>query len=137
MERMNIRKNNLEKVVIGSKIRKARKEAGLTLQNVANISGLSISAISQYERGMRVPDALTMCKLAEILRCPIDEIVTKDYAMQMRISLGQRPELQSNRTIDDVAFKRIEVAYLYMDDGLKDVLACIAESMAKVDRHVQ
>jgi transcriptional regulator with XRE-family HTH domain len=36
---------------VGAKLRKARKERGLTLQQVAESSGLAVSTISKAERG--------------------------------------------------------------------------------------
>lgn len=50
----------------GNKIRDLRKEKGLTIQELANLVGLSPSAIGMYERGVRKPDlslAVTLSKL--------------------------------------------------------------------------
>ena len=50
----------------GNKIRMLRKEKGLTIQELANLVGLSPSAIGMYERGVRKPDlslAVTLSKL--------------------------------------------------------------------------
>ena len=38
---------------LGEKLRQARKEKGLTMQQLADMSGASLSTISQYERGKR------------------------------------------------------------------------------------
>lgn len=132
-------KNNPDRKIIGQNIRKARKKAGLTLENVGNLVGLSTVAISQYERGERVPDIVTMFKILEALRCSIDEIATENYKAQMRIDSTKTIELGPVRAIEDSAFRRIESAYLRMDDDGRNMLVCIAEAMAnrKVDRHVQ
>ena len=121
---------NPEKKIIGQNIRKVRKKAGLTLQDVGNLVGLSAGAISQYERGERVPDIVTMFKLSEVLRCSVDELATEDYKAQMRINSKNAIELGPVRAIEDSAFRRIESAYLRMDEGSRGMLMCIAEAMA-------
>lgn len=121
---------NPERKIIGQNIRKARKKAGLTLQDVGNLVGLSFGAISQYERGERVPDVVTMFKLSEALRCSVDEMATEDYKTRMRIDSRKMIELGPVRAIEDSAFRRIESAYLRMDEGGRDMLMCIAEAMA-------
>ncbi len=46
----------------------ARARAGLTLGELAAKSGVNINTISQIERGIRDPHAMTLHKLAEALR---------------------------------------------------------------------
>ena len=53
---------------LGERIRFYRQQAGLTQKELANLCGVSESAIRNYELGNRVPDFLTLHKIAEKLR---------------------------------------------------------------------
>ena len=52
---------------IGNNIRKLRLEKKCTQQELANKSGVSLSALNKYERGERVPKIDTVEKIAEAL----------------------------------------------------------------------
>ena len=55
---------------VGSLIRKTRKELGFSLQNVADRSGLSVSFVSQAERGVLTPSVSSLKKIATALEIP-------------------------------------------------------------------
>ncbi|WP_338595600.1 helix-turn-helix transcriptional regulator [Clostridium baratii] len=52
---------------LGSIIREHRKKAKLTLKELANSTGVSEQAISQYERNKRTPSTTTIKKIGEVL----------------------------------------------------------------------
>jgi transcriptional regulator with XRE-family HTH domain len=52
---------------IGNKIRKLRKEKGLTLEDLSKKTGLSLSYISLIERGLKNPSLRALEKIAECL----------------------------------------------------------------------
>lgn len=54
----------------GEKIKKARKEAGLTQAELANKCGLAAITIQQYERNLREPKIEALRKIAEALGMP-------------------------------------------------------------------
>ncbi|MEA1647551.1 XRE family transcriptional regulator [Nitrospirillum sp. BR 11164] len=56
---------------IGEQIRKRRKDMGLTLQQLADRSGLSAPFISQAERNLSVPSLVSLLALAEALEVDI------------------------------------------------------------------
>jgi transcriptional regulator with XRE-family HTH domain len=60
---------------IGEQIKRLRKAAGLTQQQLASDAGLSMSAIIHMEAG-RVPRPRldTLRKLAKVLSCTLDEL---------------------------------------------------------------
>lgn len=66
-------KDNLAfpKELIGSRIRQFRRDAGLTVEELANQAGLTQSAISQIERGQVHPTLDTLWKLSYYLQVPI------------------------------------------------------------------
>lgn len=52
---------------IGDRIRKSRKESGLTQAQLAKMLNVSAQSIGQWERGERTPKFETLVKIAEIL----------------------------------------------------------------------
>jgi transcriptional regulator with XRE-family HTH domain len=56
---------------LGHAIRTIRLERGLTLQAVADAAGVSLSLISQVERGLASPSISTLRRIAGALRVPI------------------------------------------------------------------
>lgn len=55
-------------------IERLRREKGLSQKDLANILGVSQSAISKYETGVALPSLNTARKIASALGCTIDEL---------------------------------------------------------------
>lgn len=55
-------------------IERLRREKGLSQKDLANILGVSQSAISKYETGVALPSLNTARKIAAALDCTIDEL---------------------------------------------------------------
>ncbi|MBW0134452.1 helix-turn-helix domain-containing protein [Pseudonocardia abyssalis] len=60
---------------IGPKVRDLRQQLGLSLQQLAQRSGVSAAAIHKVERGDMVPTITTLLKLASALERPIGHFV--------------------------------------------------------------
>jgi transcriptional regulator with XRE-family HTH domain len=56
---------------LGEQIRRLRAERGLTLEEVAGLSGVSIGSLSQIERGKGNPAFFTLTKIAHALGIPV------------------------------------------------------------------
>ena len=56
-------------------LRKIRKQERLTMQALADLSGVSESAIGMYETGKRKPSFEVLLRLSEALGCTVDELV--------------------------------------------------------------
>lgn len=56
------------------KLAAMRKSAGLTQGDLAYMCGVRLSTISDYERGVRLPYAPMMSKLAKCCGCSLDDI---------------------------------------------------------------
>lgn len=61
---------------VGQRISVFRKNAGLTQMELANRLGISYQAVSNWERGISMPDISNLSALAEILSVSIDEIIS-------------------------------------------------------------
>lgn len=57
----------MESTIIGDKIAKARKKAGLSQAQLAEQLFISPQAVGKWERGESIPDIITISKLAKIL----------------------------------------------------------------------
>lgn len=57
-------------------LRKVRKARGFTLVQLAHISGVSKSYISQIERGKQMPSIYVLCQIATALEVKVDELYT-------------------------------------------------------------
>ena len=83
----------------GNRIKALRKEKGITIHDIAEISGLSSTAISNYERGLRSPDAETIIKLAKFFECSTDHLLgltdAKNTDDKIRI-------IESNRCLEGI-----------------------------------
>ncbi len=59
-------------------LKELRKAKGLTMDELAKISGVSRVSINRYELGARVPDIIIASKLAKALECRIEDLVPQD-----------------------------------------------------------
>lgn len=60
---------------LGATIRASRKDAGLTLQQLAKKARLSISYLSQVERNLLTPSVSTLKRIADLLDIPAGELM--------------------------------------------------------------
>lgn len=59
---------------IGRRIKAMRKRRGLTQGGLADVFGISRTAVSQWERGMTLPTIETLERVAAVLRTSIEYI---------------------------------------------------------------
>ncbi|MDH6233010.1 transcriptional regulator with XRE-family HTH domain [Mesorhizobium soli] len=60
---------------LGKKIRQRRRAIDMTLQQLSEHVGLSISFLSQIERGISTPSLASLCNIAEALDTSVDVFV--------------------------------------------------------------
>ncbi len=63
---------------VGRRISVMRKNAGLTQMELANSLGISYQAVSNWERGISMPDISNLGALAKMLGVTVDEIIGDD-----------------------------------------------------------
>lgn len=64
------------RLVLGVKLKQLRQERGFTLQKVADRAGISISYLSEIEKGRKYPRAEKLIDLAAALGVPYDDLVS-------------------------------------------------------------
>lgn len=65
-------------MAIAETIKALRLKSGFTQQQLADLTGLALGTIAQYERGLRSPKTEQMQKLAEAFGCTIDAIINEE-----------------------------------------------------------
>lgn len=60
---------------LGNNIAKLRKKAGITQERLAEQTGVSVSAVSQWEGGKTMPDICTIPTLCHVLNVSSDELL--------------------------------------------------------------
>ena len=68
-------------MVAGQRLRKARKEANLTQEELANIISVKAAEISQYESNKRTPRWPTFNKLLDALNITADEVLGREITV--------------------------------------------------------
>ena len=64
--------------VLGANIRERRTASDLTLEDLANEAGLSVTYLGQTERGQRNPSVLVLWRVAEALGITLDQLVAPE-----------------------------------------------------------
>jgi Predicted transcriptional regulators len=68
---------------VGRKISVLRKKSGITQMELANRLGLSFQAVSNWERGVAMPDIGNLKLLAQILNTTVDDILGDERAAKI------------------------------------------------------
>lgn len=89
----------------GSRLRAARQGRGYTQEDAAKrIDGLTASALSNYERGLRDPDTERLARLATLYGVTVDWLLGKEAGPEIL------PMYLDHLALDMQAFVRREVA---------------------------
>lgn len=67
--------NGVLRATIGRNLKKLRKEAGLTQQQVAEATGLIQQSVDRFEHGLRMPDAYQLNQLAIVFKVNVDVLM--------------------------------------------------------------
>lgn len=69
----------------GHRLRELREAAGLSQAKLAELTGVTRNAVSQWEAGETQPSTRRLAKLAKALHVPIDEIMTSPAQLRERV----------------------------------------------------
>lgn len=59
-------------------IKHYRKKLGITQAELADSLGVTQGAITNWEKGIRKPDIYMLKRIADVLRCTIDDLLAND-----------------------------------------------------------
>ncbi|AIJ26980.1 helix-turn-helix domain-containing protein [Amycolatopsis methanolica] len=74
---------------LGRRIQTARTGRGMTLQGLADRSGVSVSMLSAVERGSKAPTVVVLDRIAEGLGLPLADLLTEPPRMVVRRAADQ------------------------------------------------
>lgn len=107
----------------GERIKKLRKEKGMTQKELAKKLGFSPSYLGQYENGYRNPKPSTVKKIADALEVPVSKItgmIPEETEAEKILSdiLNIQKELEKIDDYFDELSEKLEKYYLYLSDNL-------------------
>ena len=100
--------NNLLRSPIGARIRAARRNADLTLEQVGRRIGISNQALSAIERGKKNPSKQTLMNLARVLKTDFGERWLADYLSQNQVEFQLVP-------LNMQAFDKVTLLHLFKE----------------------
>jgi transcriptional regulator with XRE-family HTH domain len=80
--------------VLGERIRRRRKERGLSLRALGEEIGVTASFLSQIERGLASPSINTLRRVAEALDTPIFQFLADSQEKSPVVRQGERIEIK-------------------------------------------
>ncbi len=86
---------------LGPRVRGLRKSRGMTLSEVARVTGLSISALSKIENDQVSPTFTNLMRLAEGLEIPLSDLVALDReisSVSARMTVSRRADVKFQST---------------------------------------
>jgi len=89
---------------LGPRVRRLRKSLGMTLSEVSQATGLSISALSKIENDQVSPTFTNLMRLAEGLEIPLSDLValdrdeTKQSSVSARMTVSRHGEIKFRST---------------------------------------
>jgi transcriptional regulator with XRE-family HTH domain len=88
---------NLKEPEVGQTIRELRNEQNLSLRDLADLSGLSVNAISKIERGENSPTVASLHQLASALGVQITDLFRQEiHQFAVFVKSEEAKELRSN-----------------------------------------
>ena len=94
---------------VGINISKLRKLKGMTQMEMADMLGISFQAVSNWERGISMPDISKLGELASIFNVSIDEILDNKRTSEIAKNLIEK------LPVSDIQMEEIkEIAPIYM-----------------------
>ncbi|MBE6617256.1 MAG: helix-turn-helix transcriptional regulator [Ruminococcaceae bacterium] len=107
---------------VAANIAKLRKEKGLTQMALADRLGISFQAVSNWERGLSMPDISKLGELSELFEVSIDEILWNKRGTEIT------EKVINSEPICDISIKEIEeVAPILYAEQVEELMEGIAE----------
>ena len=103
--------------VFAQRIATARKMAGLSMDQLATLSGLSKNAISRYEKGVMRPDSSNLIKLSKALNVKVDYLFRKPTVELEALEFRKKARL-GLKSIDSIKYRVMDRLERYLEFGI-------------------
>lgn len=77
---------NEEGIILGERIRAHREEKGLTLKEIAQITGISYSYLCEIEKGLVLPSIRSLRKIASGLNVPLKDLMSPGTSLGAKLA---------------------------------------------------
>ena len=102
------------------RIKEMLKEKNISQKELAEMTGITESAISRYVKGERVPRGTNLIKIAKALETTADELLIGDREMDKESDLKFAKSLIARNASDMTLEEKMEFVKLLMDKGRTD-----------------
>lgn len=96
-------------VPLGERLRRRRRELGLTLKDVADGAGLSVGFISQAERDLTVPSLSSLASISKVLKTHLTEFLSQPGGQSPTTRHNERPVYAVNN--DALNYERLSATF--------------------------
>jgi transcriptional regulator with XRE-family HTH domain len=114
-----------DSVSVGDHIRYARRQLGLSQQDLATRVGVTRSTIYQWESGAAEPSSKKLGLVAHVVGLRLEELLADPPEPSVR------KEKAPEQTVDALAFERLTQLWLRLNDRDRRVLLRIVEVLAE------
>lgn len=112
--------------MLNERLKKIRKEKKLLQSDMAKKLEISQSAYSHYEKGIRIPDAITLNKLADILDVTTDYLLGRTDRKETAIIEGDEiPKELREVGIDYMEIHKIAKEQGFTPEDIKEILETV------------
>tara|TARA_R110002050_G_scaffold46746_5_gene109780 strand:+ start:523 stop:1062 length:540 start_codon:yes stop_codon:yes gene_type:complete len=101
------------------RIYSARKMAGLSMDELASLSGLSKNTISRYEKGIMNPDRANLLRLAKALNLKVDYFFRKSSVELQEVAFRKMAKIAS-KSVESIKYRVIDRLEKYLE--LEEIL---------------
>lgn len=98
-----------DSVPLGERLRRRRRELGLTLKDVADGAGLSVGFISQAERELTVPSLSSLASISRVLQTHLTEFLSQPEGHSPTTRHNERPVYAVNN--DALNYERLSASF--------------------------
>ncbi|MCM1323645.1 MAG: transcriptional regulator [Acetobacter sp.] len=119
----------MEEIVFPNQIRINRKASGVSMQDLADRLGISLSAISKIEKGYRRLNQEQLILVAEVLNCSLQDLYVNEQNSQHEVVMAWRKEQERRQEINKTSgLKVLGAALRYIRNEKSLTLIEVAEN---------
>ena len=109
---------------LNEKIKKYRKNMGLTQEELAEAFGVTVGAVSKWESGSNVPDILTLMELADFFSISVDVLLGYNMSSKNIDDISERLDAFLHGDKYDEAIAEAEKALVRYPGNFKILTSC-------------
>ena len=113
--------------LLSNRITSARKKAGLTQEDLAKRLNIAYSTLNKYEKGHRIPDAILLSQMANILDCDPGWLLSGPDEKNNLTVAEQCATFGEDSQVDDVSVKILQHLKEMSEEDRRAILKNVEE----------